>query len=77
MLWHAPDGHADLTLSNHVIWQDGSIGNFITDPELEAADAFDRQHFVGQMAAASAGMSVDNGLGHTAPLFVLYSVLKV
>lgn len=37
--------------------QDGSVGNFLTEEEAEAADAFGRQNFMGQMSAASAGMS--------------------
>ncbi len=36
--------------------QDGSVGNFLTEEEAEAADAFGRQNFMGQMSAASAGM---------------------
>ena len=58
------------------MWQDGSIGSFITDPEPEAADAFGRQNFVGQMAAASAGMSGDDLHGNTAWNCVLYSILE-
>lgn len=73
----APDGNADLAISENVLWQDGSIGNFITDPEPEAADAFGRQKFVGQMAAASAGMSGNALHGKTAWSSVLYSTLEV
>ena len=73
----APDKNADLAISENVLWQDGSIGNFITDPEPEAADAFGRQNFVGQMAAASAGMSGNASHGNTAGTSVLYSILEV
>lgn len=76
MAKQAPDRNADLALSENVVWQDGSIGSFITDPEPEAADAFGRQNFVGQMAAASAGMSGNILYGHVAWNSVLYSILE-